>query len=314
MKKYFLILTFVYHLGSLNSQNADSIRSQIYYTEMLDTIEKYSLVSDSIKWPLFRKEIEFLASGHSKDTSFIVLNRILNELRLHGDFHSYWRSRKREREKSMMSDSFNYPKLNLLEGQFGHLVIPSFNKGNDLDQYLFLDSTIRQIAKADRENELKGWLVDLRNNTGGSMYPMIACILPLIEEDSLGYFLDKKGKTSWNSIFKKSKMAIQRVPKYKCKNLNLKIALLIDHKTASAAEMTAISLLGKSNVKLLGQKSKGLVTANRKFKLSNGSALILATSWCVDRNGKVYNDKLVPDIIEKDDKVLLETAINWLKK
>lgn len=297
--------------GNIYTQNTDSIRSQNYYREVLDTIEKHSIVSDSIDWIKLRKEVEFLTSSHYNDTGSIILKRIFNELRLHKDYHSFWRSRKRQKELDNRRDSFNYPKLDLINGSIGHLTIPSFGRTSELDQYLFIDSALRQIERMDNASLINGWIIDLRNNTGGSMYPMIACVLPLIEEDSLGYFVNKKEKLSWLSILQNPKRPEQRVKKYKCRKLGQKIAVLIDSKTASAAEMTAISLIGKPNLKLLGQSSRGLTTANRRFRLSNGSILVLAVSWCLDSQGKIYYEKLVPEMITKEEETL-EKAIEWI--
>ncbi|MBL7790656.1 MAG: S41 family peptidase [Chitinophagales bacterium] len=311
--RHWCILLSMFYFVSLNSQNLDSIRNQAFYSEILNIIQNHSIVSDSIKWTPFRKEIEFLVSSYPKDSGRVIILRIINELRKYGDNHSSWRSRKREMERLKMSDSLKVPHLIEVKKGIVQLIIPSYTQNNDLDQYRYLDSALRQIEKYDTKSNIKGLIVDLRGNGGGNMYPMIACILPFIELDSLGYFIKKNTKTSWYAIFQENKMPINRVRPYKCKTLDLKIAVLIDSKTGSAAEMTAISLIGKNNVKLLGQPSSGLVTANKRFKLSNGSILALAVAWCADRNGRVYKDRLEPDIRVKNEDIIRE-ALNWIEE
>lgn len=128
----------------------------------------------------------------------------------------------------------------------------------------------------------------------------------------MGYFLTRKDKTAWIKIFLKPSLVTQRIKKYKCKDLNVKIAVLIDNKTASAAEMTAISLIGLSNVKLFGQNSSGKTTGNRVFNLSNGSMLALSTSWTIDRKGKIYYGSIIPDVTTSEEETLVR-AIDWIE-
>ena len=53
------------------------------------------------------------------------------------------------------------------------------------------------IAAADRD-DLIGWIVDLRSNGGGNMWPMIAGVGPLLGDGPLGYFIDPVGvETPW---------------------------------------------------------------------------------------------------------------------
>ncbi len=53
----------------------------------------------------------------------------------------------------------------------------------------------RKIAEQDSKN-LLGWIVDLRWNSGGNMWPMIAGIGPLLGNGTYGYFIDEN-ESSW---------------------------------------------------------------------------------------------------------------------
>ena len=53
------------------------------------------------------------------------------------------------------------------------------------------------ISAADRD-DLIGWIVDLRSNGGGNMWPMIAGLGPILGEGPLGYFIGPTGsETVW---------------------------------------------------------------------------------------------------------------------
>lgn len=84
---------------------------------------------------------------------------------------------------------------------------------------------------------------------------------------------------------------------YQLKNKAVKIAVLIGPKTGSSGEMTTISFIGKKNAKLFGAASGGYTTGNGMFKLSDGSNLLLASTYVADRNLKRYMKKISPDVI-----------------
>lgn len=61
----------------------------------------------------------------------------------------------------------------------------------------------------------------------------------------------------------------------------------------------------------------GYITANGTFTLSNGANFNLATSTSADRTGKVYTDKIRPDVYVENLKTtpedeVIEEAEKWL--
>lgn len=183
----------------------------------------------------------------------------------------------------------------------------------------FADYIRSIIEKIDTENTVTGWIVDLRHNTGGSMWPMLAGLNALISDGVSGYFVQGKSKTAWQNNNGKITGINQSVSTYKIKGNNVKIAILIDAQTGSSGEMTAISFLGLPNVKSFGQKSAGYTTANQTFNLSDKSQLLLATTYVTDRTGKSHKDVIIPDVTVEDlantkDDNVIKTAEKWLKE
>ena len=168
--------------------------------------------------------------------------------------------------------------------------------------------------KLDSENNIKGWVVDLRKNTGGNMYPMIAGLGSLVGEGNLGYFVAKNRKDTWK--YENGKMgSYQYTIPPKINSSDKKIAILIGKKTRSSGEATAIAFIGKNNVKLFGQPSGGFTSANRSFRLSDGKSIALAVSFEMDRTGKEYRSEIIPDVIIQPDAnkdLDLETAQKWI--
>ena len=101
------------------------------------------------------------------------------------------------------------------------------------------------IAAADRDG-LIGWIVDLRSNGGGNMWPMIAGLGPILGEGPLGYFIGPTGtETLWeyrNGASTSGGTTISTVsPPYVLKRQQPRVAVLSDVGVASSGEATLIA-------------------------------------------------------------------------
>ena len=105
------------------------------------------------------------------------------------------------------------------------------------------------------------------------MYPMISGIAPLLGNGKAGSFVDNgKILNSWS--VKDGNLLVNDNAYITLQNncnpgKNIKIALLIGPATASSGEATAISFIGKKNVKLIGEKQQDWflqITASKSQK------------------------------------------------
>ena len=71
----------------------------------------------------------------------------------------------------------------------GYINVPPFHGGNPQSMLAYADSlqsAVRQLEGAG----INGWLIDLRENTGGNMAPMLAGLGPLFSSYKLGSLVD----------------------------------------------------------------------------------------------------------------------------
>ncbi len=175
---------------------------------------------------------------------------------------------------------------------------------------------------------LKGWIIDLRQNSGGNMWPMLAGIGPILGEGDLGAFVSAGGSSTWSyhdgqAMINKNAVAVARVADpYKVKTENLPVVVLTDEMTASSGEAVVIAFRGRSKTYFIGMPTRGLPTANQPFKLSDGAILNLTTAIEADRTGKTYDSKIPPDIEVKanwelygtDRDPAIRAAAKWLRR
>lgn len=269
-----------------------------FSNEFTTIVKKHSIYTDSINWKLVDEEIKLLAKGLKTTADAQLLNTyVISQLRKAGDNHSFIQNKVGAQNYASGNVVAIKPIGKLLANGIGYISVPAYGSINKEAGEEFAASIQTLIKNLDSENDIKGWVVDLRTNTGGNMYPMISGLSPLLDVGNLGYFVNGSNKNPWKNT--KNGMGVAVKNPYRLKNKNNKIAVLIGPRTGSSGEMTAITFIGQRNTKLFGEPSAGYITANQMYKLSDGSNLLLASSYVADRNQKKYLDRIHPDVVVK---------------
>jgi hypothetical protein len=213
---------------------------------------------------------------------------------------------------------------------FGYVVLPRCS-AKDNDGQLLYAADVRRILTDLTAQNPKGWIVDLRGNTGGNMWPMLAGIGPILGDGSVGSFVANDGNVSW--FYQDGKTGTRNPAGLETVSLTLQeepvlqtpsvapVAVLVDGSTASSAEAITIAFHGRPASRSFGSRTAGKSTAVQPFKLDDGAELYLTTAIDADRSGKAYPDGFTPDQAvsfnggsipqESNDQALL-AAQTWL--
>ena len=198
----------------------------------------------------------------------------------------------------------------------GYVKIGSFG-GTSAQAIAFADAIQNTIKAADRA-DLTGWIVDLRGNGGGNMWPMIAGVGPVLGDGAIGYFIDPFGlESQWeyhDGASWLTGVALQRVTTpYRLLKERPRVAVLTDKLVASSGEATVIAFRKRPDTRSFGTSTCGLSTANASYPLSDGAVLILTTSVMADRLHTAYGDSIPPDETLTDPAQALQRAVAWLE-
>jgi carboxyl-terminal processing protease len=186
--------------------------------------------------------------------------------------------------------------------KFGYVVLPRCS-AKDNDGLLLYAADVRRIL-ADLETQNPGgWIVDLRGNTGGNMWPMLTGIGPILGDGAVGSFVAAAGNVTW--FYKDGETGTRNPAGLETVSLTLQegpvmsatapVAVLVDGSTASSAEAIAIAFHGRAATRFFGTKTAGKSTAVQPFKLDDGAELYLTTAIDADRTGKAFPDGFTPD-------------------
>lgn len=306
-----------FSLEESSSGKAPSKKASAFIREVIAIAEKNSIIKDSVNWEKVRGDMVSLAGG-AKTTRdcYPSLNYLIRELNNKGDNHSgFYPPEFNAKHKSENMDG-RQPESKYLGNSIAYIAVPGFSSINEKLSEAFATKIQAMIKTLDSSYTITKWIVDLRENTGGNMHPMIAGLGPVLGNDTLGYFNFPalKEQAAWyysQGVSGINGAALCKVKHpYRIRQENPKIIVLSGPNTASSGEMTLISFMGKANTTIVGSPSAGYSTGNSGHTLSDGSVLNLCESYCSDRNHKSYKGAIQPDVSvpqsasEKNDAVL----------
>ncbi len=212
----------------------------------------------------------------------------------------------------------------LLDGRIGVVVVPSHSGRN---RPAYVDSLHARIRAVDRAGAC-GWVVDLRENTGGNMWPMLAGVGPLLGAEVVGSFTNSAPGVGWHYRDGRSWQGDSTppaevdgrgtTPPGLVIHANAPVALLVGHKTASSGEMTLLAFLGRPYVRSFGDSTAGYTSSNTNVPLRDGATLIVTSAYPRDRLGRTYPlsvspDELVPSSDSAGSDAPLRRAVAWLR-
>lgn len=163
-----------------------------------------------------------------------------------------------------------------LAGNVGYIRLNSFS----------LEAGAEVQAAISSMPGMKGWIFDLRNNTGGYVSGA-QDVLGLFPKVKKAFILTYKGNVS--ETYTPVKQKIQ---------WNAPVSLLINSMSASASEMTTVSVKDQKAGKIYGQISYGKGVMQGLFSLSDQGLLKLTTAEFFGPNGTPVQEKgVTPNIV-----------------
>ncbi|NUR58811.1 MAG: hypothetical protein HOV87_09060 [Catenulispora sp.] len=191
----------------------------------------------------------------------------------------------------------------MIEGA-AYLTLPTLSRrsGGPLLAHRYITAGSRLIDELAAAGP-QGWIVDLRENTGGNMWPMIAAIAGLLDRGVLGRFLLPDGRSqAWrlrrgyaSGYVSLNRRPMARVPHRAQRRRGAPLAALASARTASAGEAALIALRSQSPSRTFGTPTAGMTTGNITHFLPDGTRLMISVSHYADAEGRLIRGRIEPD-------------------
>jgi hypothetical protein len=215
----------------------------------------------------------------------------------------------------------------LLEGGVAYLLIPIRGHADEATLRSYAARTRSLIAEFAKSSP-RGWVIDLRLNGGGTMWPMFLGLAPLLG-NGVGMTSVVDGRTTASFGITENEVWIDhgggrqvqlalpagapfvRLPKPR-------VAVLLGPWTMSSGESVAIALRSLPGARSFGEPTAGLTTVTQMYTLADGSTLVLPVSVMGDRDGRAWPGRLMPneavafDNWPSDGDAVVSAAVKWI--
>lgn len=186
-----------------------------------------------------------------------------------------------------------------LDEGFGYIRVSAFQERTGAD----LRKALSSLKKENNRKNLKGLVLDLRNNPGGLLTQAIEVSDAFLEK---GVVVSIKGRDAANNMT------------HSAKGMDLlndaPIVVLINGGSASASEIVAGALQDHKRAIIMGSQSFGKASVQTVVPLGNGSALKLTTARYYTPNGTSIQAKGITPDIELDDLKVSKREDNGFKQ
>jgi carboxyl-terminal processing protease len=170
-----------------------------------------------------------------------------------------------------------------MEEGYGYVRIAQFQEKTDED----LSKALKSI-KDENKGEIKGLILDLRNDPGGLLDQAVRVVEHFVPEGQMVVYTEGREKDS----------KMQFTAKKGGKEPNYPIVVLINGGSASASEIVAGALQDHKRAIIMGTQSFGKGSVQTIIPLSDDSGLRLTTARYYTPKGRSIQAKgITPDII-----------------
>jgi C-terminal processing protease CtpA/Prc len=294
-------------------------------------MKKYYYRKDGVPWDKITGEAQAkLKASNNCDDVYDIISWCFKQM---DEQHSFIMPPKRAGQYNNDPSLGPLPPLSELVGEIrgeclsdsiGYLTVPWVSTTDSFICMRIADSLQDLIARLDNKGVTR-WIIDLRKNSGGNCWPMLAGIGPLLGDGVCGYFVNGGERipiTYRNGAALQGRHVLCRVSKegYRMQHERKSIVVLTGRRTVSAGEIVALAFKGREEAYLLGEPTAGLTTANATYSLSDHSMLVLTVCREADATGKICEGSILPDKIispvamgPAEDDPVKNAAIDWLQ-
>jgi carboxyl-terminal processing protease len=204
---------------------------------------------------------------------------------------------------SSLPDSIGYVKVNSCPCP----------EGPPADRYA--EALQTAIRTADRPG-LVGWIVDLREDGGGNMWPMMAGLGPIFGEGIMGWIVynnrEYEREYRGGAAMSLSEPFSRVAAPYTLLEPSPKVAVLTGGGTNSAGEAIVVWFKGRPDTRSFGTATCGHHHLLDTFRMSDGAGLTLKNANNADRLKRPYAGPIEPEIVA-DPGEAIRRAVTWLQ-
>ncbi len=288
----------------------------VYLDRALSVMRSKAVTAPAVDWVTVTREARRMAAdARTPEDTYPAIRYALDQLRQAGDLHATFLYPSEADAFAQASPPLQPPAVALVQGRLGKVTLPGLiGPSEPRDARRYVTTVLSGIESLQSRYRPCGWIIDLRGDTGGNVYPMLLSIGPIIGEGQVAGFTGRNGFVYWITYRRgtlsgggytaRAPLIVRPIAPRR------PVAVLTSQLTASAGEFVTVAFRGRTQTRSFGAATGGYTTGPRVFRLANGAELFFGISYYVDRLGVVYRHSIRPDVTVYLDEA---AASRWLR-
>jgi C-terminal processing protease CtpA/Prc len=200
----------------------------------------------------------------------------------------------------------------MLDARIAYVIAPGC-AAPSVDGLRTYASAAAELISTLNKQQPRGWIIDLRLNSGGNIWPMLLGFRPLLRDGVVSTMIRGPhlnaafGVNADNAWMGSPEAPSPQLtwgddPRPPSNIIDAPVAVLIDRWTMSSGEGLAIAFCVRPVVRFFGGSTSGLTTVTNSYPLSDGSTLLLPVAQMGDAEGHAVSGAIAPDqLVEMGD-------------
>lgn len=306
---------------------ANPLAPSVYFDHALGLMRANAIYTPASGWDAVTAEAHKMALGaKSPADTYGAILYVVGQLTQAGDAHAKFENPLTAKLKSQGGAALSGttptppPSVSLVDRWVGYIEVPAISSlPTSPNSRRYVSDALSSVSSLQAKDHPCGWIIDLRTNTGGGMYPMLLSVGPILGEGRLIGFTGKSGFSGYvsyrdSTLFGDGKPV--RAPlKVAVFSPAPPVAILVGPATMSSGEAVAIAFRWRPNTRSFGAPTGGVTNSPQTYRLADGATVRVSVEWDVDRRGTVYTHSIKPDVAVSEhlpDKAVVQAAEKWL--
>lgn len=282
----------------------------------VETCRRMSLNRDRLDWSAIEADATRKITGEAAADAYDATRYLLRAL---GDGHSFLRTAAEWvalEHQQASSSTAEWPSGGQVRNDVWLLRLPPTSGGDDSEAAVRYIESAHSVLDEGFRVGVRKWIVDLRDNTGGSTGQMLGAAGPLFGREAVITYQGASGSSSWR--FASGQLTADGKEVLSTRDVRcefpLRVAVAVNRRTASAAEALAAGFVGRPGTALFGQRTYGATTGNTEVPMLDGSSLFIADSVVLDSKGRELPSGVNPDHETAPGVDAIVPATEWLTR
>lgn len=304
-------------LISIISCNSNSSKSEYidYIETAFDSIQQRSIKKHSLNFD----SIKNIVLSEISDTSSIAdVHLAIEKANNSIDRHGYVIFK--EQFKKMIAGKNPDVQLNpypfsgkILKDKYGFISLDGFIGMDSISSRNYADS-LQSLVFSLYQRKPKGWIIDLRNNSGGWLYPMLFGLGPILGKGIKAYKIDSDTIVEEFYYWKTETEHMTLNDDLRFLDKNLPTVIMIGEETGSAGELLTLCFRGNPLTTIVGQNSYGVSTGLSTVIMPDSFVIAVTNNIMTDRNKIGNGEAIKPNLVSNNWVEAFNMSYNWIEK